>query len=134
MKLGYPAEEVHALERELLPHLPHAHIRIAKSLALILYYAQAVASLAQAPEDLKGYVIETICAVANDPDESGDSLRDFFEKVFELQSRSSWETGTSAGSTKRKAPKFWQSTCRESGRRSMPSSSQVTTAKSSSHC
>lgn len=88
IKLGYPDSEVHALEQELLPHLPYAHIRVAKSLALILCYAQKVAGMAEASEDLKQYVVNHICTSLNDPDEAGDSLRDFLEKVFALQSQS----------------------------------------------
>ncbi len=89
VKLGYPATEVYALEQELLPHLPNAHIRIAKSLALLLCYSIKVAELANIPPEIvKRYVIDVVCAQVNDPDESGDSLRDFLEKVFALQSES----------------------------------------------
>lgn len=89
VKLGYPSQEVYTLEQELLPHLPNAHIRIAKSLALLLCYSIKVAELADVPPEIvKRYVIETVCAQVNDPDESGDSLRDFFEKLFALQSES----------------------------------------------
>lgn len=88
IKLGYPAAEVHQLEQELLTHLPLAHIRIAKSLALVLCYAMKVAQLAEASEDLKGYILNVVCPGVNDPDEAGDSLRDFFEKLFVLHSQS----------------------------------------------
>lgn len=89
VKLGYPATEVYALEQDLLPHLPNAHIRIAKSLALLLCYSIKVAELAGIPPEIvKRYVIDVVCAQVNDPDESGDSLRDFLEKVFALQSES----------------------------------------------
>ncbi|MBW4661012.1 MAG: hypothetical protein KME15_20235 [Drouetiella hepatica Uher 2000/2452] len=87
LQLGYPAQEVYALEQELAAQIPNAHLRIAKSLALLLCYAMKVAELAgidSAP--LKHYVFETVCAQVNDPDESGDSLRDFLEKVFSLDS------------------------------------------------
>ncbi|NET39781.1 MAG: hypothetical protein F6K19_48800, partial [Cyanothece sp. SIO1E1] len=90
IKLGYPAEEIHQIETYLMPFLPYAHIRIAKSLALILYYAEQVAQLArvQLELDLRDYVVNQVCRSANDVDESGDSLRDFFEKVSILQSQS----------------------------------------------
>lgn len=88
MKIGYPAEKVHELEQELLTHLPNAHIRISKSLALLTCYALKVAELAEAPEDLKEYVISTVCASVNDPDEAGDSVRDFLEKLFVLEAQS----------------------------------------------
>ncbi|NER83305.1 MAG: hypothetical protein F6K42_27890, partial [Leptolyngbya sp. SIO1D8] len=87
IKLGYDATAVHALERELLPHLPYAHARIAKSLALLLHYAEQVITLAGVAADVRSYVINTLCRTANDPDESGDSLRDFFEKLFVLESQ-----------------------------------------------
>jgi hypothetical protein len=88
IKLGYPASEVHKIEQALLRHLPHAHIRISKSLALVTYYTAQVIKLANAQEDIWDYVVRTICPAVNDPDEAGDSVRDFLEKIFELQSRS----------------------------------------------
>ncbi|MGG6295248.1 hypothetical protein ACQ4M4_12735 [Leptolyngbya sp. AN02str] len=89
VELGYPAQAVYELEQELAAQIPNAHLRIAKSLALLLCYAMRVAELAgvdAAP--LKRYVLNVVCAQVNDPDESGDSLRDFLEKVFSLQSES----------------------------------------------
>ena len=86
IKLGYDAAAVHALETELLPHLPYAHARIAKSLALLLHYAERVIALAGVEVDVRSYVINTLCSAANDPDESGDSLRDFLEKLSILRS------------------------------------------------
>jgi hypothetical protein len=87
LKVGYPAAEVHALEQELAPHLPEAHVRIGKSLALLLCYALKVADLAGADgATLKQFVVQRICPQVNDPDESGDSLRDFLEKLHVLQS------------------------------------------------
>lgn len=89
IRLGYPAEDVYALEQELAEQIPNAHLRIAKSLALLLCYSMKVALLAGVdPEPLKRYVVDVVCAQVNDPDESGDSLRDFFEKVFALDSES----------------------------------------------
>lgn len=87
VQLGYPDQEVYALEQELAAQIPNAHLRIAKSLALLLCYAMKVAELAGIdPQPLKRYVLEVVCTQVNDPDESGDSLRDFFEKVFSLDS------------------------------------------------
>lgn len=89
MKIGYPKEEVYALEHHLGGHLPHAHQRIAKSIALVLHYAMEVAKLAgMDPEPIKTYVENFVCTQVNDPDEAGDSLRDFLEKLFVLQSES----------------------------------------------
>lgn len=87
IQIGYPVEEIHHLEGELAEYLPHAHQRIAKSLALVLYYAMQVAQMAgEDPTPLKHYVREVVCVQVNDPDEAGDSLRDFLEKLFVLQS------------------------------------------------
>jgi hypothetical protein len=89
IKFGYAHDEVYALEHELSEFLPHAHQRIAKSLALVLHYAMAVAAIANIdPEPIKTYVAEVVCTQVNDPDEAGDSLRDFLEKLFVLQSES----------------------------------------------
>jgi hypothetical protein len=85
--MGYPKADVYACEAELMPFLPEAHARIAKSLALVLVYAKRLAELAgidQGP--IVAYVKDVLCAQSNDPDESGDSLRDFIEKLFLLES------------------------------------------------
>ena len=85
--LGYPKEEVYACEAELRPFLPAAHARIAKSLGLVLTYALKLAELAEIdPAPIKAYVQDILCSQSNDPDESGDSLRDFLEKLFLLES------------------------------------------------
>lgn len=85
--MGYCKEEVYACESELLPFLPEAHARIAKSMALVLTYALKLAEIAGIdPEPVKAYVRDIICAEANNADESGDSLRDFIEKLFLLES------------------------------------------------
>lgn len=89
LKLGYPAQEVYALEQEIAAQIPNAHLRIAKSLALLLCYALKVAGLVGVPSrPIKEYVLAVVCSQVNDPDESGDSLRDFLEKLFSLQSES----------------------------------------------
>jgi hypothetical protein len=85
--MGYPKDEVYACEGELRPFLPEAHARIAKSLALVLTYAVKLAELAGIdPAPIVAYVQDILCAQSNDPDESGDSLRDFIEKLFLLES------------------------------------------------
>ena len=87
IQIGYPVSEINALELELAEYLPHAHQRIAKSLALVLYYAMRVADLAgEEVIPLQTYVRDVVCTTVNDPDEAGDSLRDFLEKLFVLQS------------------------------------------------
>ena len=96
IKFKYPQGDIYALEHELSAHLPHAHQRIAKSLSLVLHYAMEVARIAGIdPEPIKTYVAEVVCTQVNDPDEAGDSLRDFLERLFILQSESKvgeWNT------------------------------------------
>jgi hypothetical protein len=87
IKLGYPRKEVQECEAELAPHLSQTHDRVAKSLALVLTYARKLAELAEIdPAPLNDYCINVLCAEANNPDESGDSLSDFLDKLFLLES------------------------------------------------
>ncbi len=94
--LGYPAAEVRKLAKELRKHLPHAHPRIGDSLALILWYGQAVARLAGFEEKrLFNYVVNVLCKQANDADSAADSLFDFLDKLHALHSQSligEWDT------------------------------------------
>lgn len=89
IKLGYPAAEIRQLASELRKHLPYAHARVADSLALVTWYAMAVARLADFPaEEIKAYVINTLCKTANDADSQADSLADFLDKLNALHSES----------------------------------------------
>ena len=89
IKLGYPATEIRQLASELRGHLPHAHGRVADSLALVTWYAMAVASLADFPaEEIKAYAINTLCKTANDADSQADSLANFLDKLNALHSES----------------------------------------------
>jgi hypothetical protein len=89
IKLGYPAEEIGQLADELRGHLPYAHARVADSLALITWYAMAVGRLADFPEEeIKTYVINRLCKIANDANSQADSLTDFLDKLNALHSES----------------------------------------------
>jgi len=89
IKLGYPATEIRQLASSLRGHLPHAHGRVADSLALVTWYAMAVASLADFPaEEIKAYAINTLCKTANDADSQADSLTNFLDKLNALHSES----------------------------------------------
>lgn len=88
LKLGYPTQEVAALEGELLSHLPLAHARIAQSLAVTTWYAQKVVDLTGGGESIKEWVIDHLCSSENDANSSGDSLQDFIEKLLALESES----------------------------------------------
>ncbi len=87
--LGYPSEEIRALAKELRPLLPHAHCRVADSIALVLHYATAVCRLAGFDEQrIMDYVKGTVCKTANDADSASDSLTDFLDKISALHSQS----------------------------------------------
>jgi hypothetical protein len=87
IKLGYPKSEIKELERELRAHLPKSHPRIASSMALITWYAMAVARLASFDADsIKRYVIAQLCPIANAADSNSDSITDFLDKLSALKS------------------------------------------------
>lgn len=87
LRLEYKAEAVNAIELELLLHLPKAHARIAKSLAITIYYASKVIEEAGFGWDIKRWVIENLCPAENDADSAGDSLKDFVELIGTLTAR-----------------------------------------------
>jgi hypothetical protein len=87
IKLGYPKAEIKQLEGELRSHLPKSHPRIASSMALILWYAMAVAKLADFDaESIKQYAITQLCPIANAADTNSDSITDFLDKLSALKS------------------------------------------------
>ena len=88
LKLGYSAEEVAALERELLVYLPMAHARIAQNLAIMTWYAQKLVAMTGGLENIKQWVIDHLCQAENNADSAGDSLQDFIEKLLALESES----------------------------------------------
>jgi hypothetical protein len=90
LKIGYDPEAIAAIERDLLPHLPLAHARIAQSLAIPLYYAEKLIKLTgySSSYNLKQWVIENCCKSENDSDNSADSLQDFIDKLLSLESES----------------------------------------------
>ena len=89
IKLGYPTKEIGELEKELRAYLPKAHPRMASSVALVTWYAMAVASLANFDSSrIKAYVIKQLCPSINAADSDTDSLTDFIDKLAALQSES----------------------------------------------
>lgn len=87
IKLGYPKDQVKELEQELRQHLPKSHPRIASSMALVTWYAIAVAKLADFDADsIKQYVIGHLCPIANAADTNSDSITDFLDKLSALKS------------------------------------------------
>lgn len=90
LKIGYDPSAIAAIERELLPHLPLAHARIAQNLAIPLYYAQKLLELTGESHsyNLKQWVINNCCRAENDSDNAADSLADFIDKLLSLESES----------------------------------------------
>lgn len=87
IKLGYPKALIKELEQELRSHLPKSHPRIASSMALMTWYAMAVARLASFDADsIKRYVLEQLCPIANAADSNCDSITDFLDKLSALKS------------------------------------------------
>ncbi|MHC5778693.1 toprim domain-containing protein [Nostoc sp.] len=84
--LGYPKKAIDEIESELLQYLPHAHARIAQSLAIVTWYAQKVVDMTGGTENIKQWVIENCCGSENDSDASGDSLKDYLNKILTLES------------------------------------------------
>lgn len=88
LKWKYDPSAVGTLERELLFHLPNAHPRIAKSLALVVVYAQQAVDACGIDLNLKDWAIANICPLENGEEDSGDSLKDFLDKVGALEAQS----------------------------------------------
>jgi hypothetical protein len=85
IKLGYPKVEIDALEEEFSRHLPFAHVRIGKSIAMVTAYAIKVCQMAGATEDIKSWVIQNILPRENDENTNQSSLQDFLEKLVALE-------------------------------------------------
>jgi hypothetical protein len=89
IKLGYPKPAILAIEADLVKSLPLAHNRIARSLALVVAYTEAICLLAGVGDrlNIRRYAVDSVCAMANDAENSADSLRDFVERLFILRSQ-----------------------------------------------
>ncbi len=86
ISLGYPKQEIRLLASELRELLPNAHLRVADSLALILWYALAVCEIAGFDgQRIRDYVKKQLCGSLNALDSNKDSLTDFLEKVTALR-------------------------------------------------
>ncbi|MGI2908351.1 CHC2 zinc finger domain-containing protein [Tolypothrix sp. VBCCA 56010] len=86
--LGYSKNEIATLETELLHYLPHAHARIAQSLAIVTWYAQKIVELTGGNENIKQWVVDNCCKSENDSDASGNSLQDYIDKILALEAES----------------------------------------------
>jgi hypothetical protein len=89
LKLGYNAQAVKQLEEVFHQHLPAAHARTAKSLAIATHYALAVVRLAglEGEIDIQQWVIETLCPLCNESQAGLSSVADFAEHLDVLESR-----------------------------------------------
>lgn len=89
IKLGLDLDAIGQCEDQLSPYLPHAHSRMARNLAIILHYGNAVLDMAgmRSQFDLLSYLRDKVCTMANDADASTDSLRDFIERLSMFRSQ-----------------------------------------------
>ncbi|MBE9065149.1 hypothetical protein IQ260_00585 [Leptolyngbya cf. ectocarpi LEGE 11479] len=89
IKLGLDLDQIGDCEEQLEPYLPHAHSRMARNLAIILQYGNAVLDMAGVRNqfDLLSYLRDKVCSMANDADASTDSLRDFVERLSMFRSQ-----------------------------------------------
>lgn len=89
IKLGLDLDAIGECEEQLMPYLPHAHSRMARNLAIILHYGNAVLDMAgvRSQYDLLSYLRDKVCTMANDADASTDSLRDFIERLSMFRSQ-----------------------------------------------
>lgn len=89
LKLGYNAQAIKTLEEEFRQHLPAAHARTAKSLAIATHYAIEVTRLAGLEQeiDIKQWVIECLCPLCNESQAGLSSVADFAEHLDVLESR-----------------------------------------------
>jgi hypothetical protein len=85
ISIGYPQDQIAAIEKKLLLHLPQAHARIAQALAIIVCYAQHIVQLTGGSEDVLQWVIDHLCPAEDDADSAGNSLLDFISKLQALE-------------------------------------------------
>lgn len=85
ISIGYPQDQIAAIENKLLLHLPQAHARIAQAMAVIICYAQHIVQLTGGSEDVLQWAISHLCPAEDDADSAGDSLLDFVSKLQALE-------------------------------------------------
>jgi hypothetical protein len=89
LKLGYNTQAIKILEEEFRHHLPAAHARTAKSLAISTHYAVEVVRMAGLEDeiDIKKWVIQVLCPLCNESQAGLSSVADFAEHLDVLESR-----------------------------------------------
>jgi|GEM_PF-1956821 len=87
--IAYDQSAVKDIEARLLEYLPHAHARIASSLALITYFTQQFANTAGITFNAFAYCVSHLCPTANEFESDKDSLQDFLEKLEIMKSQGS---------------------------------------------
>jgi hypothetical protein len=89
LSIRYDHKRVRELARELASSLATADSRSPETLSVLTYYALALAPYANISEkEVKDYVINTLCKTASQSIVNQDSLRDFVDKLQQLQSES----------------------------------------------
>ncbi|MGF1490510.1 MAG: hypothetical protein ACFBSE_25750, partial [Prochloraceae cyanobacterium] len=87
--IGYDAEAVKKIEKQLLAYLPKAHTRVAWNIALFTWYGMEVAKLGKFdPQRILKYAIEVLCPAANSMDSKCSSLAKFLEGLSGLKAQS----------------------------------------------
>ncbi|MBD1995082.1 hypothetical protein H6G00_00365 [Leptolyngbya sp. FACHB-541] len=89
IRIGYPKEQLKALQLELAEHLGAAHERLPENLALITFYSQKIVEMAGMGQEvnIKQWVITHLCKAANENQSGLDSVSDFLEKLCTLRTQ-----------------------------------------------
>jgi hypothetical protein len=88
IKWGYDKESIYKLKKEFQEYLPTAVDRVALNIANLAYYAFKLAPYAGISEqDLKNYIIETICRDADQLQTEDNFLIDFLKKLETLREK-----------------------------------------------
>lgn len=88
LKLGYPHDTIKALETELSRHLPTAHPRTPRNLAIIVHYAMEIIKLSGVEFDIKDWVVKILAPQLNESHSGLDSVTDFIERLETLKAQS----------------------------------------------
>ncbi len=97
ISIGYDPIEVRKLEQVFLPKLPLAHARIAFIMAMICCYAEKVLAIVGGNENPRQWIIDNLCPLENDAENTGDSLQDFIRCIIALEGKDaigSWNKRT----------------------------------------
>lgn len=86
IQLGYPRDEILALEKTILKRLQSSHARISFNLAIATHYTQKFCDLAGIEFDAPQYCLDYLCPSADGLETDKNSLDDFLGKLQTLRS------------------------------------------------